>query len=463
MRPNILFLFSDQHRGDWMPYDPAVKAAQGVGDLELRMPVIRGMMDRGTSFSLAFSPAPVCAPARACLAAGKRYKNCRVYHNNVNYDAALPSFYGKLRAAGYTVCGAGKFDLNKADLDWGDGYHKLLREMGFSNALDSEGKMDTIWAVMRGAPGPYGQMLKEAGWLDAHVEDMSRRCASPEPTPLPDEYYADNWVAAKSAEMLRAMPQDAPWFMQVNFSGPHDPWDITKSMREAVENRSFPEATDCKFAKDNLEVRKNYAAMIENIDRLCGELIEVVKERGELQNTLIVYASDHGEMMGDHSLYGKSKPGMGSVHIPMVIDASALGGAQGQNNPYPVELQDLAATFLDYADIPMQDSLECLSLRPAVEGTKEKLRDYAISELINPNPRGLIGAFGTITDGTWKLTMRQGQPERLYNIAVDPFETKDLAAEHPELVEKLRAAFGERGIRRNPVAEAYARSFAVRG
>lgn len=461
MRPNILFLFSDQHRGDWMPYDSEIKAAHGITDLKLHMPVIRGLMDRGTSFSLAFSPAPVCAPARACLAAGKRYKNCRVYHNNVNYDAALPNFYGKLRNAGYIVCGAGKFDLNKADLDWGDGYHKLLQEMGFSNALDSEGKMDTVWAVMRGAPGPYGQMLKEAGWLDAHVEDMSHRGASHVVTPLPDEYYADNWVAAKSADMLRDMPKDNPWFMQVNFSGPHDPWDITKSMREAVEGRSFPPAVNCKFEEANLEVRKNYAAMIENIDRLCGELIDVVKERGELENTLIVYASDHGEMMGDHGLYGKSKPDMASVHIPLVIDASCLDGKAALTNTTPVELQDLAATFLDYAGIPMADSLESMSLRPVVEGHKEKVRDYAISELIRPNPCGLINSFGTITDGRWKFIMATGQPDRLYDISIDPFETNDVAAENPEIVENLRTAFGERGQRRNPIAALYAKSFSA--
>ena len=107
-QPNILFLFSDQHRGDWMPYDPEYKKAQGVEDLELNMPVIRALMDQGTAFTQAISPAPVCAPARACLAAGKRYRSCRVFWNTANYDAALPSFYNKLHNAGYYVCGTGK-------------------------------------------------------------------------------------------------------------------------------------------------------------------------------------------------------------------------------------------------------------------------------------------------------------------------------------------------------------------
>lgn len=462
MQPNFLFLFSDQHRGDWMPYDEAVKEALGVGGLSLRMPNIRGLMDRGTTFSRAVSPAPICAPARACLAAGKRYKNCRVYANNANYDSALPSFYGKLSAAGYYVCGTGKFDLNKADLEWGDGYHKLLREMGFSAATDSEGKMDTIWAALRGKPGPYGRMLQEAGWLDAHREDMLSRGATAVATPLPDEYYADNWVAEKSKEMLRNLPADRPWFMQVNFSGPHDPWDITERMKAAMEGRSFPEAADCPFSEANAEVRQNYAAMIENIDRLCGEIIDALRERGDLENTVIVYGADHGEMMGDHGLYGKAKPEEGSVHIPLVIDASHLGGKPGVCTGGPVELQDLAATFLDYAGIPEDNGLESVSLRPVVEGRSERVREYAVSELVTPNPRGLIRSFGTVTDGKWKLIMRPGEKDRLYDLSADPFECQDRAEERPEDVERLKNAFGDRG-RRNPAAEAYARSFMVRG
>ncbi len=137
MRPNILFFFSDQHRGDWMPYDAAVKARQGVSDLELHTPNIRAMMDRGTAFANAYSPAPVCAPARACLASGQHYRKCRVYQNNVNYDPALPNFYGALKESGYYVVGTGKFDLNKADLYWDDGFHELLQRMGFSDASDN--------------------------------------------------------------------------------------------------------------------------------------------------------------------------------------------------------------------------------------------------------------------------------------------------------------------------------------
>ena len=461
-KPNFLFLFSDQHRGDWMPYDSEIKRQLGVENLELNMPTIRALMDNGTSFTHAVTPAPICAPARACLAAGKRYKNCRVPVNQVNYDPNLEPFYKKLNVAGYYVCGVGKFDLNKGDLYWGNGYHEVLERSGFSHTMDSEGKMDTIWAALQKKPGLYGQLLLKNNLLEQHIEDMIKRGGGDHPTPLPDEFYADNWVTQNGIDMLENMPKDQPWFMQVNFSGPHDPWDITVSMKEAVKDRSFPIAADCTDEK-NKGVRQNYAAMIENIDKNMGLIIEAVKRRGDYENTIIVYSSDHGEMMGDHNLYGKSKPEQGSIHIPLVIDASRFGGVKGKSNRTPVELQDLAVTFLDYAELSPESSLESMSLRPIVAGESDKVRDYAISELITPNPTGLYNTFGTISDGKYKLIMRNGAQDRLYDLSVDPFECSDISQSNQETVEKLKKAFGERGQRPNPVAAAYAQAFSVYG
>lgn len=459
-KPNILFLFSDQHRGDWLPYDQDILDSQGNSGLELHMPSIRRMMDQGTSFTNAWTPAAICAPARACLASGRRYRNCRVATNKVNYDPALPSFYRTLSENGYEVCGVGKFDLNKADFEWEDGFHRTLREMGFMQALDSEGKMDVVWASLCGTPGPYGRILRKNGLLDAYVQDMSTRGNSTRTCPVPDDLYADNWIGSRSLGMLSALPSDRPWFLQVNFSGPHDPWDITESMRKSVEGRAFPKAADCAFADENLDVRRNYAAMIENIDRNIGLLLDCLSSRPDCGDTLVVYASDHGEMMGDHGLYGKAKPHQGSLHIPLVIDASRLGcSCGGRTESSPVELQDLAATFLDYASCPWQDSPESVSLRPVVEGRSSAVRKYAISELINPNPAGLYRTFGAVTDGTYKLVIRDCGEKSLFNLAQDPFELCDLASSEPEKAGELERAFLDRGEKKNPVSELYARSF----
>lgn len=319
--------------------------------------------------------------------------------------------------------------------------------------------MDTIWAVLQGHPGPYGSMLEKAGWLETYKEDMISRGASDHPTTLPDEYYADNWIGEKSRNLIGQLPKDQPWFLQINFSGPHDPWDVTVSMKEGMAGRTFPDAADCTITEKNQGVRQNYGAMIENIDRHVGLCIEELARQGMLENTIIVYGADHGEMMGDHDLYGKSKPEQGSIHIPMVIDASYFGGIPGKVNDTPVELEDLAATFLDYAGVAPTARLESCSLRPVVEGKENQVREFAISELVVKNRKGPFDSFGVVTDGTWKLIMRPGQEDRLYNLKEDPFECKDLAAGNPEVLERLHKGFADRGEKPNPVHAMYLKSF----
>lgn len=442
-----------------MPYEARIRKQQGTQALELHMPNINSMMKRGTTFTNAYSPAPVCGPARACLASGQRYRRCRVYQNNVNYDPALPSFYGALKDNGYYVTGTGKFDLNKADLYWGDGFHEVLKQMGFSSAHDSEGKMDAIWAAMQGHPGPYGRMLEEAGWLDIHMQDMMTRGGKDIPTPLPPELYADNWIGEKSKELIRNMPQHEPWFLQINFSGPHDPWDVTRQMKEAMRERKFPDAADCTITESNQGVRQNYAAMIENIDRIIGECIATLEEQGMLENTLIIYSADHGEMMGDHDLYGKSKPEQGSIHIPMVIDASKLGGTPGRYYSKPVELQDLTATFLDYAGVTPPGQMDSCSLKNIVEGSDDRVREFVVSELIRNDRDGPISSFTAVTDGKWKLILQAGKETRLYDLESDPFECCNLAAEYPDQVSRLRQGFVNRGGELPPALKLYAQSF----
>ena len=431
-KQNFLFLFSDQHRGDWMPCD----VRNGPF---LRLPSLCSLMENGTTFTSAVTPAPLCAPARACLASGRRYRHCRVYTNGENYDACLPSFYAALRSAGYFVGGAGKFDLNKAELDWGDGFHEILHRLGFSQARDNEGKIDSVLAADAGMPGPYAQMLKNAGWLETYCQDMRKRKHSDRTTPLPDEFYADNWITGQSLEILRSIPQDMPWFMQVNFSGPHDPWDVTARMKQSVQDRQYPQAVGNTDQEKNQRIRQNYAAMIENIDRNIGILLEEVHRRGDWGNTIIIYSADHGEMMGDWDLYGKSVPWQGAIHIPLVIDASCRGGQIGQLNNSPVELQDLAATVLEYAGVDATPFRESMSLRPIIEGYKHAVRKIAISELLTAQKENPLNAFTAVTDGRYKYVAYSDGKSWLFDLAQDPLEQHDIQEEHPDVVRALKA------------------------
>lgn len=447
--PNILLIMPDQHRGDWLEYPENIMKQLGQPNLKIETPNIRAMMERGISFLNAYTPCPTCAPARACLASGKRYRDCRVIENTINFDLTMPTFYQILRDGGYNVGSVGKLDLNKPNKWWSNDkeWYNALIKLGFTHVIDSEGKGDGVSAYkFSDTPGPYLKALEEAGYAQMYVKDMFGRKHKDSATELPDKYYGDNWVAECGLEILDSFDRNKPWFLQVNFPGPHNPWDVTKSMKEEYKDRIYPEPVgDAKRPENMNGIMQNYAAMIHNIDKQIGLFIEKVKEREELDNTIIVYTSDHGEMMGDFGRFYKTRPEQGSVKIPMVIDASAVGGLKNVFSNAPVELEDLAATIIDYAGLKAYEKWDSKSMKPMISGETQHVREYAVSEYVYMFQRDthlpLAGNWHMITNGKYKLTEFDNQATGLYDLEDDPRELNNLVGSMPEVVEKLHEAF----------------------
>ena len=448
-KPNILLFLPDQHRGDWLEYPQHILEALGQPELKLETPNIRGLMERGTSFLSAWSPCPTCAPARACLAAAVGYRNCRVQDNNICFDPTMHTFYQVLRDGGYQVGSVGKLDLNKPNKWWSntEEWMQTLRRIGFTAVVDSEGKGDGVTGYAFGStPGPYLCHLRDVGWADAHVKDILDRANSDKPTPLPDAEYGDNWVGQCGLDMIRGFDREQPWFLQVNFPGPHNPWDVTESMKREYQDRVYPAPVgEGKRPPHMNGILQNYAAMIHNIDRNVGLYLELLRERGELENTIVVYASDHGEMMGDFGRFHKNRPEQGSVRIPMVIDASCMGAVQNRFTEAPAALEDLAATFVDYAGLKPDKKWQAKSLRPILEGKAERVRDYVTSDYIYLVNREVhlpyVGSWHAVTDGRWKLTEFDNVPTALFDLKSDPRELNNLLDREPEHVARLRQAF----------------------
>jgi hypothetical protein len=127
---------------------------------------------------------------------------------------------------------------------------------------------------------------------------------------LLDEPRSNYGNVESCLELIKAVPKGTPWFIQVNFTGPHDPMDITERMaRECRSLKRFPPPVgETTLSPEHLAARQNYSAMIENIDRWLGTYLEKLRERGDLDSTVVVWSSDHGEMLGDRGAWGKSKP-----------------------------------------------------------------------------------------------------------------------------------------------------------
>ncbi|MHC4431621.1 MAG: sulfatase family protein [Planctomycetota bacterium] len=407
--------------------------------------VLLALARRGVHFSQAFSPAPVCAPSRACLASGRSYENCGVAGNGNPYPLAKTTFYTLLRQAGYAVLGCGKFDLDKPGKNWGyDGKHprhgktSLIEAWGFTDGIDNAGKMDGVNAYKNGKrPEPYFAMLESRNLVDAHIRNFETLDHDyPGPSLMPDDAYCDNWIANNGLNLIRSVPKGRPWFIQINFNGPHPPMDVTKSMYQKWKDTTFPPARAAK-GNEKSGKRRNYGAMIDNIDRWLGVFQNELKKRAELENTLIVYCSDHGEMLGDRGMNAKSKPYHPSVCVPLVI--AGPGIQKGVVCKTPTETLDITATLLDFADISIPRKMDSRSLRPFLSGRGPLPRSYATSSL---------GDWALVFDGRYKLIANRPKAKNsktdtsikltLYDLKTDLAEMQDIADQHPEIVARLK-------------------------
>jgi len=318
---------------------------------------------------------------------------------------------------------------------------RLLREWGFTEGIDNEGKLDgsnSYLSAGRKPRGPYLDFLAQRGLADLYVDEHLRRknLGNAYVTALPDDAYCDNWLSENGLRFLRQFPEDQPWHLVVNFTGPHAPMDVTASMAERWRDALVPPPHD--NPRDDPEValrrRRYYAAMIENIDRQIGRFTALVEERGELDNTIVVFASDHGEMLGDHARWGKGTWHEPSSRIPLVV--AGPGVRRGATAHALAALHDLAATFLDYAGAEPLPQADARSLRPLLEGNTEQHRQFIYSGLYNPDLRG----WDMVVEGRWKL-IRTDDAFILYDLESDPQEDRDLAPEHPDVVERLSRRF----------------------
>ena len=314
--PNFLILFPDQWRSEW--------AASFEGLTSLHMPFFESLANNGTRFRNAFVPSPLCAPSRACLTAGREYDLAGVPDNFSNdYPLSIPTFYQLLEKAGYYVMTSGKDDLTKSSGPGINGqYH--AKELGFSNFARTEGKEDVLKSNI--PTDPYGNFCLQHNistnegnislW-DVLLKKDSDCCFNVKgssgyfceiPSIIPQFAYEDDFVTDLSITMLETKPKTVPWLLQVSFPGPHPPFIVTSSMQNLTLTEDYPPAVDNTILsqKDGLDIKRLYAAELQHIDTLFQRIVNKVVDIGDIDNTIVIISSDHGEMLGDHMDWGKN-------------------------------------------------------------------------------------------------------------------------------------------------------------
>jgi len=481
-QPNILLLMLDQWRYDWDGYHSPIA---------LHLPTVERLAENGVRFTQAYVPSPLCAPSRASLASGREYDQTGVPTHAEDFPRGITTFYSLLRSTGYHTMTAGKDDLTQGSalgFRWGypgcptcrdgDGLYRLA-DLGFSDGLRSMGKYES---VMREQPmDNYSLTLKShlvktrqgtltdawQAYLGCIGKGDAALCES---ETFSQEDHPDDIVARGAIALLQRRPLHQPFFLQVNFPGPHPPYEVTPSMMSSLDDRWLPGAFNggmqqqgerCNVAAGTPNANRsrcNYAAGLQNLDRLFKSVIDQVEAQEELNNTLIVVTSDHGEMLGDHGLWNKKMPWQQSVAVPLIIAGPWL--SKGRVVESPVATLDVVGTFLDFAGVKPAEGMTTVSMRSLLQpGSGQPYRSFVSSGLSENVEWRLVVKEVEGVSYKYMCCVREcpahfqlsksGGRQMLIDVKADPFDMNDLSSEKPEIVASLRALLPAEGYSGN--------------
>ena len=414
MRPNILVFFSDDH-AQW--------ALPSYGHSEIIAPSLTYLAETGAQMHNAFTPCPVCSPARASFWTGL-YPSQHGVHDHLAEDDApvqatdwlrdMPTLAEFLQGAGYQTALAGKWhcgagETPKPGFDyWYSAWRKTPKNFGGSNRYSDQGKVTE-------RRGQDTRVINEA-----------------------------------ALDFLRQRDRDKPFFLFVGYATTHNPW-INRAERlvSHYRKRSFrdiPSDAPYPFGApgnhppapdDPRETLAQYYAAVSMIDEAVGQLLDEIDAQDARQNTLIVYTSDHGLNMGHHRLWGKGNGSQPlnmldeSIRVPLIVNLPRRIPAA--RHEQFVTHCDLFMTLLDFADaMPAQrDELPGDSYLPILQGEDRAWRDCYIGE---------YGTTRAIRERRFKLLRRYAGGENLlHDMLADPRETVNLygRAEHAATAARL--------------------------
>jgi choline-sulfatase len=443
-KPNILWICTDQQRYD---------AVGCYGNEHIHTPHIDKLASRGVLFENAYAQSPICTPSRSSFLTGRYPRTTRCRQNGQSIPADERLITKSFHDAGY-VCGlSGKLHLSACHPE-----AAKTRERRIDDGYDL-----FYWSHDTSAYWPSNEYLH---WLaEQNVSYQTKPFADSKyiEVGMPAEYHQTTWCFNKAATFIKAN-QNHPWFFSVNVFDPHAPFNppesyLTKYI-DKLDTLPLPHYKEGELddkphfqkleheqglnsgsiktkytgktmtSTDHRYVKAAYYAMIELIDDQIGSLLKELEETEQLDNTIIIFMSDHGELLGDHGLYYKGPffydP---SIRVPLIITWRNHILA-GRRSKALIELVDIAPTLLDAADLPINEGIQGKSLWSKLIGEEslERHKTDIYCEYYNALPWNKPGAHATmIRTERYKLVAYHGLNEgELYDLEKDPDEYHNL-------------------------------------
>lgn len=448
-RKNIVLLMTDQLRGDCMGC---------AGHPDVKTPYLDTLASKGVRFENAYSACPSCVPARAALHTGLTQES----HRRVGYADGIRWEYphtmaGELTKAGYYTQCVGKMHVDPlrnylgfCHVELHDGYLHYYRDPEIPYRENQKQADD------------YFHWLKQEKGIDCDVTDTGLECNSwvARPWIYEEKYHPTNWVTDRSIDFLRRRDPDMPFFLFASYLRPHPPFDAPQCYFDMYRNKELTppvvgdwcdeEALRARgriFDSDTgpldpelvREMQIGYYACITHLDHQIGRLIQALVENKLYDDTIILFVSDHGELLGDHHLFRKSRAYQGSSRVPFLVSGGGFRPEKpGSVKTDVVELRDVMPTVLEAAGIQIPDSVEGISLWNTAlkeSGTPE-VREYLHGE----HTLGEASSHWIITRDEKYIWYSQTGEEQYFRIAEDPDELHNLIGSEnaKERVETLR-------------------------
>ena len=445
-KPNILFIMADQMRAE----------ALSIVNGSTRTPNLDRLAREGVLFRNAITNSVECVPARLSLAAGLYPHELGVQENvRATLDPHYLTWMKAVERHGYRTSVFGKTHLHPHEGDLRDRI-QLMHEYGLQTVDETAGPHLSAIVLSNMTQSWRERGIWERYRADLHDRNAKRFVARPSPLGLQD--YYDVYVGSRATQYLQTIPaSDQPWFCSVSFGGPHEPWDAPEPYASLYDAADTPPPTsrlaghehvrgllrrafDSPYysppmdATDVRRLRANYAGNVTLIDDQIGRILDVLAARDELQRTLVVFTSDHGEMNGDQGLLFKGNFLDPALRIPLIV-RPAGGAGRAVDSRALVELIDVGATIADYAGGSDAFS-RGRSLRPLIEGVATNHREYVVCEFLD---------HMMLVDEHWKIELTPaGTTSLLFDRRADAFEQNNLADDPShapalaELTETLR-------------------------
>jgi len=441
-RPNILWICTDQQRYDTITCH---------GNKYIRTPNIDRLAAEGTSFTHAFCQSPVCTPSRSSFLTGRYPRTTRAHENGqcIPADEVLVSRI--FADAGYDCGLAGKLHISacsgRPEKRINDGY----REFHWSHHPYPNWKENE-----------YIQWIESKGykWKDIYKVPAGKWAYAG----VPAELHQTKWCIDKAIDFINE-DHKTPWLMSVNIYAPHHPFDPSKEFLDRFDPDKLPDpafiegelANKPAFQRrdhnaqgnerppfsrltprERREITAAYYAMIEQVDDNVGRILKMLDDTGRRKDTIVIFMSDHGELLGDHGIYLKGPYIYDcSTRVPLIISWPGHFRS-GVKSDALVELLDVAPTLLDAAGIPVPDRMQGKPLTDILTGKVNEHRDHIYCESYNTrvNTTATTTMITMARTKTCKIAVHHGSnPGELYDLQADPGEHVNLwnSKEHADM------------------------------